>query len=477
MQGPIIPAGGTPLIPPSYLTAYLGLFIVTLGILYNYFYHKRHPVLLWQKVKLLLVIAVILKVSAIGSIGLLGAYWLLPAPGIRRINTTDKIEIVFDRPVKRGVLEKTISPDAPGVWVFENSIYTTHLYRKLVFYPTYSLRPDTAYKVKLSNIRNLLGVSTAYDHEFEFTTPASPRVLGVNLGEKIRIKLDKSNFDISQFDFIFTPKIDYEVSLNDSKDEYTITPKAAFVPGRQYNLKVMKSDIILNLEDKTVVEKTAQTLVYDVSFPKEQTRPVTISSEVKWLAVNPTTKLSVPVYLQKYTLSCEVASLRMALNFRGANVTEDDLIPKIGTDPTLHRGDTWGNPNIAFVGNIRGTQMKDGYGVHWAPIAKAARNYRNAEDFQGWNIEKMTKAILDGNPVIIWVYSHFGTKTVWYTPDGTKIDAVRDEHAVVVVGFVGPADNPTELIINDPLIGQVHWSRANFNRKWEIFGRSGVVVF
>lgn len=477
MQGSYIPAGGTPLLPPSYLTVYLGIYIIVLGILYIYFYTKRHPVLLWQKVKLLLVIAVILKASVVGSIGLLGGYWLIPTPGIRRITTTDKIEIVFDRPVKRGVLEKYISPDAAGVWVYENSIYTTHLYRKLVFYPTHNLRPDTTYKVKLSNIRNLVDISKPYNYEFEFRTAPTPNVLDVNFGEVIKVKLDKPNEGVSQFDFTFVPSIAHEVSLNDSKIEYTITPQNAFISGTQYNLKITKSDFILNLEDKSIVERTNPTLVYDVTFPKLVVRPIVANTEIKWEEVKKTTKLDVPAYLQKYTLSCEIASLRMALNFRGANVSEDDLIPQVGLDPTPHTGNTWGNPNVAFVGNIKGTQMKDGYGVHWAPIAKVARNYRNAEDFQGWNIGQLTKAISDGNPVVIWVYSHFGRKTTWNTPGGEKIDAVRDEHAVVAVGFVGPPDNPTEIIINDPLIGQVYWSRSSFNKKWEIFGRSGVAVY
>lgn len=477
MQGSFIPSGGTPLLPPSYLTVYILSYLLVLGLLYLYFYKKRQPVKLFQKIKLLLVIAVILKASVIGSIGLLGAYWLIPTPGIRRITTTDKIEIVFDRPIKRGELEKYISPDAAGVWVFENSIYTTHLYRKLVFYPTHSLRPNTTYRVKLANIRNLMNVSPMYDHEFEFTTSASPNVLDVNLGEEIKVKLDKPNDGTSKFDFTFVPNTEYQVSLNEFKDEYTISPKTGFDPNRQYNLRISKSDLIINLEDKSVVEETTSNLVYDVSFPKKVVRPIVKNTEVKWLEVKSTTKLDVPAYLQKYTLSCEIASLRMALNFKGTNLSEDEIIPVVGTDPTPHRGNTWGNPNVAFVGNIRGTQMKDGYGVHWAPIAKAARNYRNAEDFQGWSIEQLTKAIADGNPVIIWVYSHFGTKTTWNTPDGTKVDAVRDEHAVVAVGFVGPANNPTELIINDPLIGQVYWSRSTFDRKWEIFGRSGVVVY
>lgn len=521
------------------------------------------------------------------------AYWLIPSPAIRRtipqknentFSPTEKVEIVFDRPISRSILEKSILPETPGRWVFENSLYTTHLYRRLVFYPTYSLRPNTTYTVKLSGIRNLLKVSSPYEHQYSFTTQPAPKILTVSPSSelhdvdptaKIKVTLDRPNARISEFEFKFTPQIEYDTILDASNTIYTLTPKAPLAPGTEYKLKVQKTDNILNLEDGQIVERGAPSVEYDGLFvtrpdltggsnaSKGQSSPsgpvvVTITPENGWSAVsvrtpikitfdqavdrasaqqkfsispqvagdfnwegdtlsftpqnpfafttaytvtlvkgvkaatgresqqefrsefstqNTTTKLAVPAYLQKYTLSCEIASLRMALNFRRANVTEDDLIPQVGLDTTPHSGNVWGNPYNAFVGNIRGTQMKDGYGVYWGPIAKAARNYRQAQEFSGWKIEQLTGAIASNNPVIIWVYSHFGTPTSWKTPDGTDIYAVRDEHAVVAVGFVGPATNPSQIIINDPLSGQVYWSRSSFDKKWNIFGNSGVVIY
>ncbi len=576
------PVGGTPLLPPSYVTVYFFFFLIFLTCLYIYFSRRRRPQLLWQKIRLLLVLAFVLKATVILGGGLLAAYWLVPAPSIRRtipaiksstFSPTDRIEIVFDRPVSRSSLEKIITPEVPGEWVFDNAVYSTHLYRKLVFYPTYSLRPDTTYTVKLSGIRNMLKISNAYNYDFEFTTQASPKIMSVSpvSGQQdvdtksaIVVTLDQPNDKISEFDFQFTPSTEFETRLDTTKKIYTLTSKEPLSENSDYNLKIRRSDIILNLEDESVVERTDSGILYDGNFAtkqntdgslqnriqnllaKEPAKVTSITPQNGWSAVNvhsaikitfdqavdhgsseqkfsispkvdgvfswidntliftpqkplgfttsytvtfgaeaksefttqnATTKLAVPAYLQKYTLSCEIAALRMALNFRGLNTTEDELIPKVGQDPTAHNGNVWGNPNNAFVGNIRGTQMKDGYGVHWAPIAKAARNYRNAQDFQGWSIEQLTGAISNGNPVVIWVYSHFGTPTSWNTPDGTNIYAVRDEHAVVAVGFVGPTNNPTQMIINDPLKGQVYWSRASFDKKWNIFGRSGVVVY
>lgn len=583
---------GTPLIPPTYITAYFIGFFVLVFFSYVFFYFRKRPVLLWHRVQLLVVIAFVLKISLLGGGLWLAVFWLVPPPQARltdptfqstAYSPTSKIEINFDRPVSRSTLEKSITPDTPGRWVFESAFYGTHFYRKLVFYPTYNLRPGTEYKVRLGNIKNLIGVFNPYDNEFAFMTRESPRVKSVTpadgqervtLQSDIVIALDTPNYRVSEFDVTMQPSVPHDVLLDDTKTAYIIRPKEGLQPGTTYRVNIQKTDLIFNLDEAVLEERGLPLDEYTGTFttvpesdislfdkllnaaegasvsaitPKDGWTAVNVHSPVKvqfdrevdresaeagfglspdtpgvfswnentmfftpaspfsptstytvtldagimdsngirsreayestFVTQNATTKLTVPAYLQKYTLSCEIASLRMALNYRSLSLSEDDLIPKVGQDSTPHNGNIWGNPNIAFVGNIAGTQMVNGYGVHWAPIAKAAKEYRSAADFTGWDVGQLTKEIENNNPVIIWVYSHHGTPTSWRTPDGAEIYAVRDEHAVVAVGFVGPAVNPTQIIVNDPLIGQVYWPRAEFDRKWNIFNRSGVVVY
>ena len=149
----------------------------------------------------------------------------------------------------------------------------------------------------------------------------------------------------------------------------------------------------------------------------------------------------------------------------------------VGFDDTLHVGNIWGNPYEHFVGNVNGNQMRDGYGVYWGPIERVAKIFEGAQAFQNGNISLLTSNIQKGNPVIIWVYSKSGAPTHWKTPSGQDIFAVAGEHTVVVVGYVGPADNPTELIVNDSLVGQDYWPRALFDHKWATFSQSGVVIY
>jgi len=274
-------------------------------------------------------------------------------------------------------MDKSISPDVPGVWIFEDPVYATHLYRKVTFYPDAGLNAGTTYTIKIANIENVLQMFKSGDFQFSFKTKDAP-----------------------------------------------------------------------------------------ASSVKALT---TIQSQ--------TVRLGVPAYLQQHTLSCEVASLRMALAYKGVVKSEDELLGLVGYDNTPHIGGTWGNPYQHFVGNVNGNQMRDGYGVYWDPIARVASMFGSAQAFQNQNIQFLTSQIQKGNPVIIWVFSSSGAPTHWKTPTGVDVFAVAGEHTVVVVGYVGPANNPTQMIVNDSLVGQVYWSRALFDHKWATFAQSGVVVF
>ena len=79
-------------------------------------------------------------------------------------------------------------------------------------------------------------------------------------------------------------------------------------------------------------------------------------------AVSPTI-LNVPIDRQDLPLSCEAASLKMALNYKGLPVTETQLIAIIGHDASARAGDRWGDPNKYYVGSLYGRQNSTGYGV------------------------------------------------------------------------------------------------------------------
>ena len=181
---------------------------------------------------------------------------------------------------------------------------------------------------------------------------------------------------------------------------------------------------------------------------------------------------------QESKLSCEAASLKMALSSKGVNVSESAIMQKIGYDPAAHSGFVWGDPNKNFVGDINGKMCDTGYGVYWKPVALAASFWRPSKYFSGGDVQNIVKAIQAGNPIVVW-----GTLPVknltdcsWRTSSGAYVKAIKQDHVRLVIGFMGDAQNPTKIILNDPLSGRLYWDTDFFMNNWKAFDDSGVVV-
>lgn len=189
------------------------------------------------------------------------------------------------------------------------------------------------------------------------------------------------------------------------------------------------------------------------------------------------TLIDVPPDWQDYPLSCEAASLKMALYAKGIYVSEDKILQEIGFDPNPHVGNFWGDPDKAYVGNIYGDICKTGYGVYWGPVAKAANYWRESEAFSGWTLEQLLREVEKGNPVVFWGVLPTGklTDCSWWS-GGKMIKAFYETHVRLVIGFIGDIENPSKIIINDPLSGRLYWDTQNFLANWAVFGNSGVVV-
>ena len=188
------------------------------------------------------------------------------------------------------------------------------------------------------------------------------------------------------------------------------------------------------------------------------------------------TRLAVPFHRQEHKLSCEVATLVMALRYRGVNIDEQPLIDVIGFDPTPKKNGVWGDPNKAFVGDINGDQPGTGYGVYWGPIANAAQKYRSARAFTNGKLTDITSEVTKGNPVIFWGTAGTGRRIDWKTQAGENIVAITGEHTRIVFGFVGSQENPSKIITLDPLYGEKNFTKAAFLQNWALLGNSGVVV-
>lgn len=191
-------------------------------------------------------------------------------------------------------------------------------------------------------------------------------------------------------------------------------------------------------------------------------------------------EMTVPVHRQEHNLSCEVASLRSALLYKGVNVTESELIKYQPVSyPTEYKNGVWGDPSKGYVGNIDGSQPRfTGYGVYWKPIAELAKRYRPAESFRhvDWNFIK--EEILSDNVVIMWGNYHlYPRATVWQTSEGVNVLGFIGEHTYVVLGWEGDPNHPDSVIVLDPMRGRMKMSFADFMENWSYLDYSGVVVY
>lgn len=188
--------------------------------------------------------------------------------------------------------------------------------------------------------------------------------------------------------------------------------------------------------------------------------------------------LDVPVLKQEYPVTCEVASLRMVLNYYGFSLSEDDLLADLRFDTTSPMADgVWGDPEKGFVGSVNGSIFDGtGYGVHAGPIKNLAKIYRPTVELKNPDILKIVGLVTSGKPVIVWGLLSSRNLVSWRTEGGKEIRVYPGEHARVVVGYTGEADDPDKLILLDPIYGKIRMSADQFARDWKMMDNRIVVL-
>jgi uncharacterized protein YvpB len=199
-------------------------------------------------------------------------------------------------------------------------------------------------------------------------------------------------------------------------------------------------------------------------------------------AAAPSTRsLDVPVYRQAYALSCEAASLRMALAYRGLTTDDAAILDVIGSDtrPPFYRDGVlrWGDPYTTFVGEVTGSEARlTGYGTYYPTIARAAIALGGSvlAAAEGISPQRVYSSVLDGHPAIVWVAYEWMTvvRSDYLAFDGATVPyAGPVEHSVTVVGV-----NPTSVLINDPDAGQYWIPKSTFESVYQTYNQMAVVL-
>lgn len=187
-------------------------------------------------------------------------------------------------------------------------------------------------------------------------------------------------------------------------------------------------------------------------------------------------KLDVPLVKQKRPLSCEAAALTSALNYFGANVTEEKIINQMPFDKTVKSADIWGDPDSGFVGDIDGRSIKSGYGIYWKPVAKLSSGWKKADWFINGSVKDITDQINQRRPVLIWISALQNAEIIfWNTTSGKRVRALQDQHVIVVNGYEGSALHPVGFYVMDPDEGMRFMDYNDFIARWDRFERPAVV--
>lgn len=191
-------------------------------------------------------------------------------------------------------------------------------------------------------------------------------------------------------------------------------------------------------------------------------------------------KLAVPYFRQAHALSCEAASLRMALAYRGVATNDDAILGLIGYNPQPRdtASNTWQDPNIEFVGNVDGKMNVTGWGVYAAPVARASRALgRNAEVIYSPSSQSVAAAIYAGHPVVVWGSMGAPVDDSWNTATSGVVHAAKNQHVRLAYGVEGSPDDPVGFYLQDPLRGSVYVTAGALQVSMNGGGRQILVVY
>jgi uncharacterized protein YvpB len=195
---------------------------------------------------------------------------------------------------------------------------------------------------------------------------------------------------------------------------------------------------------------------------------------------------NVPFFKQVHSLSCEAASLQMALAKYNITANQGDILNVTGMDtrqPVFDAGGTlhWGDPYATFVGNVDGYEnatsgAKSGYGMYWTPIKNAATHFGAHVTDAGEGIAPSTvyNAAHNQQPVVVWVaYAYqpqpIGHMVTW--GGNTVMYGAPVEHAVTVSGWA-----PGYVLINNPHSHPEWIDTGTFERAYAMFNNMAVVL-
>lgn len=177
--------------------------------------------------------------------------------------------------------------------------------------------------------------------------------------------------------------------------------------------------------------------------------------------------VEVPTYTQQRNLSCEYASLVIAMGAYDTWVSEwtfDDLVPQSDNPHWGYRGDingAWGNTTD--------------YGVYPEPLVEplAQLGFRGEVFYAQGDADALTRYLDNDVPVVLWL-GLWGDQSYYdYASDGTPYKLNAGYHVVVAYGY-----DDSGVYASDPATGgAVSWAWGDFMWMWNALDGMSLAVW
>jgi hypothetical protein len=249
-----------------------------------------------------------------------------------------------------------------------------------------------------------------------------------------------------------------------------------------------------------------------------------IGYPIQTILLTPTIDLSLGYHLaiQEYSLSCEIAALRILLDRLDIRVTELDIFAQIPQYPSVYSGGIWGDPDREFVGYSTGGQTRrTGYGIYEKPLADYVGTLGlhteiiNTHDHTGSLTPESHMTRLLGllhqkdTHIMLWwdwctdpdvedgilprgwtqilrffplparnpcLRSATARTLIWTTPAWRIVTGISWEHAFVLLGYIGKKEKPTHIIVWDTYTGRHVYPTSEWMRKWSLLQYRSLII-
>ena len=191
-------------------------------------------------------------------------------------------------------------------------------------------------------------------------------------------------------------------------------------------------------------------------------------------------------YLNQFTLGyptgCEAVSATMLLQFKGYDITVEDIVENT---PTQERGKYQqgnqiyaGNPFEEFVGHPGKGKSEGSYGCFAEPIVVAMQKFAGdkVKNISGCDEETLFSYIDEGEPIVVWGIKNAGDieeGVIWKYPDGSgSFKELIGEHCFVLIGY-----DEQLVYLDDPSAGRhVEQPKEKFIKNWKALYSQAIIV-